>query len=88
MRRETVLLVRVAAAWLVLTALVDLAAIAFHLCMLTGVDIDRFNAAAGRAGDQAWNPVHDLLVYLRVIPLAVLVFLAVFTLISSCSGGP
>jgi ABC-2 type transport system permease protein len=82
MRRETVLLVRVAAAWVALTALVELAVIAFHFCTLAGMDIDGSNAAAGLEAERAWNPAHDLLAYLRVIPLAVLVFLSLFTLIS------
>ncbi|HVP12776.1 MAG TPA: hypothetical protein VMV94_16495 [Phycisphaerae bacterium] len=82
MRRETVLLVRFAAVWGVLTVLLGLAFSAFHLCATAGLDIDRLNEAAEMTRENAWNPSHDLFSYLRVIPLAVAAFLAVFTLIS------
>jgi ABC-type transport system involved in multi-copper enzyme maturation permease subunit len=82
MRRETVLLVRFAAGWLLLTVLAQLAVAAFHLCNLVGSDIDRLNAVAGAAGDRPWEPWRDLFCYLRVVPFAVAAFLAVFTLLS------
>ena len=82
MRRETVLLVRFAAGWLLLTVLAQLAVAAFHLCNLVGLDIDRLNAVADAAGDRPWEPWRDLFCYLRVVPFAVAAFLAVFTLLS------
>lgn len=82
MRRETVLVVRFAAVWMMLTILALLAAVAFHFCAVGGLDIDGLNDDAGWAKARAWAPGHDLLGYLRAIPLAVGAFLAVFTLIS------
>jgi ABC-2 type transport system permease protein len=82
MRRETVLLERFAAVWLLITVLVELAAAAFHFCTVTGLDVDRLNAEAGVTADLAWRPWHDLLCYSPVLPVAVAAFLAVFTMIS------
>jgi len=82
MRRATVLLVRFTATALLLVALFGIAVLAFHLCMVGGADIEGLNSAAGLALDRAWQPGRDLAAYLSVIPLGVVAFLAVFTLIS------
>ena len=82
MRRATVLLVRFAAAVLVLVVLFGMAVLAFHLCMVVGADIEGLNSTAGLAPDRAWQPGRDLATYLGIIPLGVVAFLAVFTLIS------
>lgn len=88
MRRETVLLVRFVAVWLLLSVLVELAAAVFHFCAVAGLDVDRLNAEAGATADLAWRPWHDLLCYSPVLPVAVAAFLAVFTMISFVSRRP
>jgi ABC-type transport system involved in multi-copper enzyme maturation permease subunit len=82
LRRETVLIVRFAAVWILLTVLAVLAAVALHFCSIAGLDVARLNETASLTGDAAWRPAHDLLGYLGAIPFAVAAFLAVFTLFS------
>ncbi len=82
MRRATVLLVRFSAAAMVLMVLFGLAVLAFHLCMVGGADIEGLSLAVDPAPEHVWQPARDLVAYLSIIPLGVVAFLAVFTLIS------
>jgi len=81
-RRETVLLVRFAAVWLILTILAMLAVTAFHFCAVGGLDIEKLNDEGGWANARAWHPWQDLLGYVQTIPFTVAAFLGVFTLVS------
>ena len=86
MRRGTVLLVRFVATALVLAVLCDLALVGAHLCVFAGRDFDLLTAT-----DPAWatwHPGHELGHYLLSIPVAVLGFLAVFTLIGLLVARP
>ncbi len=82
MRRATVLLVRFTATALVLVALFGVAVLAFHLCAVVGLDVKALNTAGGLSSGQAWQPWSDLLGYFGALPLGVVAFLAVFTLVS------
>ena len=77
LRRATVLLVRFAATWLVLSLLVALSLFVLHVCTTMRAD---------PAGD--WQPWQDLRGYLSVAPAGAAGFLAVFTTISLVFGRP
>lgn len=85
MRRATVLLVKFVATVLVLAVLCDLAMVVLHLCALAGRDMSSIFADT-RYTD--WNLTSDLYHYLMVIPITVLSFLAVFSLISLLTARP
>ena len=85
MRRATVLLVKFVATALVLTMLCEAGMVSLHLCALAGRDMTSLLAHSSYAD---WNPSADLYYYLRVIPLAVLSFLAVFSLIGLLTTRP
>ncbi len=85
MRRTTVLLVKFVATVLVLAVLCDLAMVVLHLCALAGQDMSSIFADT-RYTD--WNPTSDLYHYLMVIPITVLSFLAIFSLISLLTARP
>ena len=85
MRRATVLLVRFAAAAVAMAIMIDLALAAIYCCATLGMDVP---AMAKAAAEGPWDPTADLLAYLLVAPLAVVAFLAVFTLISLLAAKP
>jgi len=85
MRRATVMLVKFAATALVLAIACDVAMISLHYCMLAGRDIPSLLAGTSLAD---WNPSNALRCYLYVIPIAVLSFLAIFSLIGLVSARP
>ncbi len=85
MRRATVLLVKFVATALVLTMLCEAGTVSLHLCALAGRDMTSLLAHSSYAD---WNPSADLYTYLRVIPWAVLSFLAVFSLIGLLTTRP
>ncbi len=85
MRRATVLVVKFAATALVLAVLCDLAMIAVHFSALGGRNMTSIIAQSDY-GD--WGPTGDLFCYLRVIPLAVLGFLAIFSLFGLLTAKP
>jgi len=85
MRRATVLLVKFAATALVLAVLCDVAMVGIHLSALGGRDMATIIAQSNM---HDWNPTSDLFCYLRVIPLAVLGFLAVFSLFGLVTARP
>ena len=77
------LLVRFAATWLALTALFALALLALHIC----VTLNAAPATVHRT-NIAWQPWHDLRVYLAITPAGAAGFLAVFTTISLAFSRP
>jgi ABC-2 type transport system permease protein len=77
LHRATVLLVRYAATWLVLTTLCELALLAAHFCLTAGS-----GAIPMPGSGDAWQPWPDLLCYALVVIAAVAGYLAVFTAIS------
>lgn len=81
LRRITVLLVRFAATWVVLSALFGLGVLALHGGMITGQDLSGGNA-------DWWQPANDLSCYLALAPAAAAGFLAVFTTLSLVFGRP
>lgn len=85
LRRVTVLLVKFVATGLVVAALCDLAMLVLHVCGLAGRDVASLVAHSGVAG---WVPASDLNHYLVIIPVAVFVYLAVFTLIGLLTARP
>ncbi len=78
MRRTTVLVVKFVATALVLTFLCDLSMIGLHFSLLGGVDTSSLITHIGYAH---WDPLSDLRCYLTVVPVAVVGFLAIFSLI-------
>jgi hypothetical protein len=88
-RRATVLLVRFVATALVLALLLEAAVGALHLCALAGVDLQSLPSVSRRwpRGWQ-WQPVPELTAYLYVVPLGLLSYLAVFTLIGLAARRP
>ena len=85
MRRATVLVVRFAAAALVLAVLLEAALLAQYACAVGGIDLA---ALGGPEGAGAWQPFNELLCYLRLGPLGVVAFLAVFVLIGLVAARP
>jgi ABC-type transport system involved in multi-copper enzyme maturation permease subunit len=85
MRRATVLLVKFAATGLTLALLCDLAMVSFHLCALAGRDVPSLVAQSSYAD---WSVTRDLYYHLLIIPLTVLAFLAIFTLIGLLTARP
>lgn len=85
MRKATVLLVKFVATVLVLAVLCDLAMVGLHLCALAGRDVPSL-IAHSRFAD--WSPTSDLCCYLLIIPVGVLSFLAVFSLIGLLTTRP
>lgn len=85
MRRATVLLVKFAATALALAVLCDLAMLGVHYCSLVGRDVPSLVASTKLAG---WNPTVDLGHYLLIMPLGVVAFLAVFSLIGLLTARP
>ncbi len=79
LRRATVLIVKFVATAIVLTALCAVAMIGLHYCVLFGRDVPTLLALSEYGQSQ---PASDLYHYLTIIPLTVVGFLAVFTLIS------
>ncbi len=77
LRRASVLLVRFAATWIVLTVLFALAMLALHYCVTAG-----FETTITSARGRAWQPWRDLCCYLAISPAGTAGFLAVFTTIS------
>ena len=82
MRRATVFLVKFIATALVLVVLCDLGMIALHLSVFIEQELPSTTAGA------SWDPGHDLRCYLWTIPMAVLGFLAVFSLIGFITARP
>lgn len=85
MRRATVMLVKFFATALVLAVACDMAMVGLHYCMLAGRDMVTLLAGTSYA---VWNPTQELLCYLYIIPVAVLSFLAIFSLIGLMSARP
>lgn len=85
MRRSTVILVKFGATAVALVVVCDLAMIALHLCTFLGIDMTSLSTHADFAD---WSPIRDLYLYLMIIPVAVLAFLAVFTLIGLATARP
>ena len=86
MRRATILLVKFVATALVLSVMCDLAAFGVHFCTLAGRDLPALSARFPIYAN--WSPAGDLAGYLMVIPLGVVSFLAVFTLIGLIAPRP
>jgi ABC-type transport system involved in multi-copper enzyme maturation permease subunit len=84
-RRVWVLLARFAAAALVLTVLCEAGMLILHLSFFAGVDVSSLPVVRGL---EDWSPAHDLRVYLAVIPVAVVCFLAVFSLVGLLTARP
>lgn len=84
LKRRTILLVRFAALFIVLTAACVVALGALNACMIAGQEWSNSIFAA----DGPWDPVHDLKVYLLLSPAAVAGFLAVFTFIGLLAARP
>ena len=89
LRRATVLLVRFAGVALVLAVLLMLAAVVLHFCTVGGLDVERV-VLMTPLGDESkgWDPTHDLLCYLYVIPIAVVAYLSVFSLAGLVTSKP
>ncbi len=85
MHRATVLLVKFLAAGLVLVVLCDLTMVGIHFCVLAGRDVPALLPHSNYAD---WEPVSDLVGYLTTIPLGVLGFLAIFSLIGLLAARP
>jgi len=85
MRRATVLVVKFAATALVLAVLCDVAMVGVHLSALGRRDLATIIAQSNM---HDWNPTGDLFCYLRVIPVAVLGFLAIFSLFGLVTARP
>jgi len=85
MRRATVLLVKFSATWLVLALLCDVAMICLHFCAVAGCDVASIVAGSDYEG---WSATAALGSYLTMLPLTVLAFLAVFTLIGLLTARP
>lgn len=85
MRRATVLLVRFTATTAVLAMLCDLAMITVHYCAVVGRDVPSLAAGTSYAD---WSPLSDLGCYLVILPLTVLAFMAIFTLIGLLTARP
>jgi ABC-2 type transport system permease protein len=83
LHRGSVLLIRFAATWLVLSALFALAMLALHACVTLHAAV---NAVPGTR--TAWEPAHDLGFYLALAPAGAAAFLAVFTTISLLASRP
>jgi len=81
LRRAVVLLVRFAATALVLVLLLEAATCMHHLCAVGGVDIESL-------GGGSWRPAGELAAYLGVVPIGVVSYLAVFTLIGLATKSP
>ena len=84
MRRATVLVVKFAATALVLAVLCDVAMIGVHLGAVGGRDM----SILAQSDYRHWSPTGDLFCYLQVIPLAVLGFLAIFSLFGLLTARP
>jgi ABC-type transport system involved in multi-copper enzyme maturation permease subunit len=87
MRRATVLLVRFLACALVLSLLFELAVLAVHACAVVGLDVTALEPTSGSEGTP-WDPARDLAVYVAIIPLGVVVFLAIFTCVGLLASKP
>ncbi len=85
MRRATVLLVKFVGTAVVLGVLADLGMISLHFCATAGRDVP---SPVGDAYFANWNPVTDLWYYLALMPMAVVAFLALFTLIGLLTARP
>jgi len=85
MRRATVLLVKFIATWLVLALLCDIAMICLHFCAVAGCDVPSIVSESSYEG---WSATAALGWYLLLIPLTVLAFLAIFTLIGLLTARP
>ena len=86
MKRATVLLVRFAAVATVLAVLFDLAVVVHYFCSTLGWDPAVLDGATGPwARVSGWEPLADLLTYLWVVPIGVVTFLAVFTVVGFTS---
>ncbi|HUU83718.1 MAG TPA: ABC transporter permease [Phycisphaerae bacterium] len=85
MRRATVLVVRFAAVALVLSVLMELTLLAQYGCAVGGVDVAGLESPGG---DGAWQPLDELLCYLRAGPAGVVAFLAAFVLIGLLVSRP
>jgi len=86
MRRATVFVVKFAATAVVLAALCDLAMIGIHFCVLAGRDASTIIEQS--VNYRTWDPSSDLFCYLWVLPLAVLAFLAIFSLFGLLTSRP
>lgn len=84
MRRATVLLVKFAAAALVITLLVELALLAQYAAALYGIDLESLPAR----DIEAWQPIDELWTYMSVAPLAVSAYLAIFVVIGLVVSRP
>lgn len=85
LRRATVLVVKFAAASAALIVLVELSLAAQYACALWGIDV---SALGGSSEAQTWQPVDEILCYLRVAPMGVLAFGAVFALVALLTARP
>ena len=81
LRRAVVLLVRFAATALVLVLLLEGATCVHHLCAVGGVDIESLGGSRQSSSGAPWRPAGELAAYLCVVPIGVVSYLAVFTLI-------
>ncbi|HUW82133.1 MAG TPA: hypothetical protein VMZ31_04960 [Phycisphaerae bacterium] len=88
LRRAVVLLVRFAATALVLVLLLEAATCVHHLCAVGGVDIESLGGPRQSSSGAPWRPAGELAAYLCVVPMGVVSYLAVFTLIGLAAKRP
>ena len=89
LRRAVVLLVRFAATALVLVLLLEAATCVHHLCTVGGVDIESLGGESRQSPSSGpWRPASELAAYLCVVPIGVVSYLAVFTLIGLAAKSP
>lgn len=87
MRRATVFLVRFFATGLVVSLLFELSVMAVHVGAVVGLDAAVFDPSQSD-GAGVWLPTRELIVYLRIIPVGVFVFLSIFTLVGLLASKP
>ncbi len=86
MRRATVFLIKYVATACVLALLCDAGAVSVYFATFSGVDLPV--PVAGNPALGQWNPTHELMVYLAVIPAAVCGFLALFAMVGLLARKP
>lgn len=86
MRRATVFVTKFAATAVALVLLCDLGLLGMHASMFFGQDLPSLIGTDLAYAD--WNPTSDLTFYLLIVPLAVLAFLALFSLFGVLTTRP
>ena len=85
MRRATVLVVKFLATALVLTVLCEIGLIGVHLMAIARRGVPAIISGTSYAD---WSPSSDLQAYMLAVPLAVLTFLAIFSVIGLLTARP